>query len=82
MTDSLRALLDLAVTPVMQVDSCTYICTYVHVYIRMPVCLSVARFVVLLRCVCRCAFRLFKFVHRAIRTIAKFDCDRDEVPLR
>lgn len=32
MTDSLRALLDLAVTPVMQVDSCTYVCTSVHMY--------------------------------------------------
>lgn len=57
---------------------------YVHVYIRMFVCVFVARVVVLLRCVsrCRCAFRLFKFVHRAIRTIAKFDYDGDEVPLR
>lgn len=39
MTDSLRALLDLAVTPVMQVDSCTYIHMYAHVHIRMFVCL-------------------------------------------
>lgn len=57
-----------------------HMCTHV----RMFVCVFVARVVVLLRCVsrCRCAFRLFKFVHRAIRTIAKFDYDGGEVPLR
>lgn len=39
MTDSLRALLDLAVTPVMQVDSCTFVCTCVHMYVCLCVCL-------------------------------------------